>query len=365
MRAFLLRVLLCPLLLCPLLPCAVLLCAAEAAHAQPSPRSRQSAATAPAATVPTAPCDLAQAPQECAACPGLAAAVQQTDDPAALGRGPAVAGVLWTPLYVAFRLDCPDVGRVLVERGADPQRGGRDGVLLVEVALMRFARRDPGPPGRRSRAMDWLGLLSRPGPFDLDRVQDGGPSARTAWLRARAERPAGGAAPPEAAPSDAASVWSRVLALSAAHPVLMPGAERVGPDRPAPDAGLTRPSETAMSHGAEQMFAAYERGGMFEVATRVQNCYLEPGLLELPPARRRWALDACAAMDAAAVAFDTVASRDAGWPRNPSLTDEAFERRTAVFERFVPDGLVLASYRRALRRGAAVWLGINAAMRTR
>lgn len=329
--------------------------ATAAAHAQPSPRSRQ-----PAAAPLAAPCDLAHAPQGCAACPDLAAAVQRTSDPAALGRGPTEAGVLWTPLYVAFRLDCPAVGRALVERGADPHLGGRDGVLLVEVALMRFARPSPRPPERRSRAMQWVDLLARPGPFDLDRARDGGASARTVWQRVQAEPPAG-----DPAPAGAAAVWSRVLASSAAYPVLMDGAERVSPDHPAPDAGATRPSETAMAHGAEQMFAAYERGGMAEVAARVQSCYVEPHLLEVPRARWHQALDVCAALDAAAVAFDKVASRNVGRPRSPTLTDEAFERRTAALERFAQDGPALASYRRAVRRGAAVWLGINAALRTK
>lgn len=328
--------------------------AAGAANAQPSPR-----ATRPdAASV--APCDLARAPQACAVCPGLAEAVRRTDDPAALGRGPVADGVLWTPLYVAFRLDCPGVGRDLVARGADPQLGGRDGVLLVEVAAMRFARRDPGPATRRARAMEWLDILSQAGPFDLDRTRDDGPSAQAAWSRARAASPAGVAPPP-----DAGSVWARVLALSAVPPVLMPGAERVGPERPAPEIGTTRPGETAMARGAERVFEAYENGGRTELAARVQSCYAEPDLVGLAQAPRRRALEVCAAMDAAAVAFDAVASRGAGLPRNPALTDEAFERRTAALEPGAPDGSALASYRRALRRGAAVWLGINAAMRTK
>ena len=60
---------------------------------------------------------------------------------------------------------------------------------------------------------------------------------------------------------------------------------------------------------------------------------------ELPRARRHRVLGVRAAVGGAS---GEVASRGAGRPKNPALTDEAFERRTAALERFAQDGPALA-----------------------
>ena len=173
------------------------------------------------------------------------------------------------------RSNCQDAGRLLVARGANPERGGKGGALLAEVASLHVAVSDPRPSAQQNAALEWVGLLAKPRPFDLDAPigGDGMPSTRATWAAVQAA----------GTPPGSSAVWSRVEALSASFPVLVDGGERVDVDYPAPDTGLTRPSETAVSRGVEAVLATLDRGGIQGVAARVQACWLSRALLRWPP----------------------------------------------------------------------------------
>lgn len=58
------------------------------------------------------------------------------------------------------------------------------------------------------------------------------------------------------------------------------------PDLPAPDTGITRPNETAVSRGVEIMVATHRESGTFGLSARIQECYEE----RRPPTMTRVAL---------------------------------------------------------------------------
>lgn len=321
---------------------------------QPGPaRTRATPAASPAAVEP---CDLIGQPLSCSSCPALMAALRLPGAPTGdAGIGPDQ--VAWSPLYVAFRLDCREAGRVLLARGANPERGGRGGALLTEVAAQRFAIPDARPAASQVAALDWATLLSKPRPFDLDApIGDGMPSTRTVWATARAN----GGMPP-----GTAVVWSRIEALSANFPVLVDGAVRTNVDFPAPDTGLTRPSETAVSRGVEAFFGALDRGGMAEVTSRIQACWAEPRPPALPIVKWRWQMERCAAMDVAASNLDAAMEPKLNGVRVPFFMDDRLGARLSAFEPFVQSGLNPASYLPALRRSVLAWMSIQNAIRVK
>ena len=317
------------------------------------PPSRARAAPA-APSMPVEPCDLVGEASACSSCPGLLAALRLPGAPTGdTGLGPDQ--IAWSPLYVAFRLDCREAGRLLLSRDANPERGGKDGALLTEVAAHRFAVPDARPAASQAAALEWTTLLSKPRPFDLDApIGDGMPSTRTAWAALRA----GGGLPP-----GTSVVWSRIEALSANFPVLVDGAERTNVDFPAPDTGLTRPSETAISRGVEAFLGAYERGGMTEATSRVQACWAEPRPPTLPVVKWRWKLERCAAMDVAASRLDAAMAPKLNGMRWPFFMDDQVGARLKAFEPFVQSGLKPASYLPALRRSVLAWMSIQYAIR--
>lgn len=320
---------------------------------QPSPARERSQAPPPQ---PVEPCDLVGQPSGCSFCPGLLAALRLPGAPTT-DTGLSADQIAWSPLYVAFRLDCREAGRLLVARGANPERGGKDGALLVEVATQRFARPDTRAAASQAAALDWATLLSKPRPFDLDApIGDGMPSTRAAWAVARSD---GGLSP------GAAVIWSRIEALSANFPVLVDGAERTNVDFPAPDTGLTRPSETAVSRGVEAFLGAYERGGMTEASSRVLACWAEPRAPYLPIEKWRWQSERCAAMDIAASILDTAVTTKLGTSRMPYFADDQVGGRLLALQPFVQTGLKPASYLPALRRSVLAWLSIQFAIRTK
>ncbi len=303
---------------------------------------------------PADPCDLSSQPGACGSCPSLLAALRLPGAPTG-DTGLDTDGIAWSPLYVAFRLNCPDAGRMLVSRGANPERGGKSGALLTEVAAQRFLAPSQRPAAAQAAALEWVGLLSKPRPFDLDApISDGMLSTRTAWASVLAA----GALPP-----GSAVIWSRIESLSANFPVLVEGAERVNVDFPAPDTGFTRPSETAVSRGVDAMLVAYERGGMLEVTSRVQACWTTLRPPALATVKWRWHLDNCASMDVGAQMLDIAATANIGMTRTDFFLDEQVSQRLNSLNQLRGDGLQLIPYIRSLRRSVAAWLPIQYAIR--
>jgi hypothetical protein len=303
---------------------------------------------------PAEPCDLSGQPGACSSCPSLLAALRLPGAPTG-DNGTGADGIAWSPLYVAFRLNCPDAGRILLSRGTNPERGGKNGALLTEIATQHFAAVDQRPAVVQTAALEWVGLLSRSRPFDLDvPIGDGMPSTRTTWAAILSA----GSLPP-----GSAVVWSRIVALSANFPVLAEGGERVNVDFPAPDTGITRPSETAVSRGVDAMLAAYERGGISEVTSRVQACWATPRPPALTAVKWRWHLDNCASMDVAAEMLDTSATASLGVSRTDFFLDEQVSQRVSALNQLQGDGLQPSPYVRSLRRSVAAWLPIQYAIR--
>lgn len=327
------------------------LLAAGGAVAQPAPnRGRTPVATAPATVEP---CDLLGQPAACSSCPALMSALRLPGAPTG-DQGLDAEQVGWSPLYVAFRLDCRDAGKLLVARGANPERGGRGGALLAEVAAQHFVTPDRRPATMQAAALEWVTLLSKPRPFDLDApIGDDMPSTRATWDVTRAS----GTLPP-----GSAVVWSRIDALSANFPVLVDGAERTNVDYPAPDTGYTRPSETAVSRGVEVLLGAMDRGGLIEATNRVQACWAEPRSPTLPAAKWRWQLERCAAMDVAASTLDAGVSNKLNMPRAAFFKDEQVGSRLDALAPFVQSGLKPGQYLPALKRSVVTWLMIQMAI---
>lgn len=59
----------------------------------------------------------------------------------------AVSGFEWTPLRAAVNEGHADVVALLLERGVDPNTGGKRGSILAEAVSAASSR--PGPPGSR------------------------------------------------------------------------------------------------------------------------------------------------------------------------------------------------------------------------
>ncbi|MFC7737512.1 TonB family protein [Roseomonas sp. GCM10028921] len=308
---------------------------ANLAHAQP-----QRGKARPAA------CDLSGAPDACGSCPSLAASLPLVSADR-LSSGPMIDDVLWTPLYVAQRLNCLDVGLTLLRRGADPNLGGRDSALIVEVA--RSAGTDgPGQTriARRSRAMDWLHRLGRYA-LDVDARLPNGSTNRAAWTSAGISDP------------DAKDVWSYAGGLSAAQPALAHGAQPGNPDLPAADIGVTRPSETAVARGVELFDLVFRESGMSGVTARLQGCWGERRRPELTRMQVRWSYEACGALDLASSSI-----HDAFLKQMPQAQPLDYfraynqEQRLQLFRQFAAEGLVPAAHRQAMARSMEIWLEI-------
>lgn len=312
------------------------------------PTSAQPSQQRPAAARPQSPaCELAAAPEACSSCSSLMAAVASLPSER-LSSGPVVEGVWWTPIFVAQRLHCLDAGVALLRRGADPNIGGRAGALAVEVAMT--AAGEPGPAAvvRRQRAMDWLHRLGRHA-FDLDARLPTGSSARTVWNGAPSPDPA------------ARAIWSYAVGLSVAQPVLAEGATPGNPDRPSPETGVTRPSETAVARGVEVYMATQRASGMSGVVARIQRCWEERRPPGLTREQFRWSLEACAAMDVAAALFQEDFNRMMRSDTTPPyLRSFEQDQRLLVFRQLAAEGLVPAAHRRALFRSVSGWLDIHA-----
>lgn len=296
------------------------------------------------------PCDLRGDPQSCSACAALAAAVRE-EIPAS---PPRMGGVFWTPFYIAFRLDCRDVGRTLLSRGADPLHGGRNGALLPEIAAMRFADTSLPLGMRQTRASEWVNLIARSRPYDVDQPLEDGLSSRQGWEHTT---------PSLTNPAElnaASAIWARIVAQGSTSPVLVPGGERISPDFPAAETGATRPSETAVSRGVERMLTTFRSSGMAGVSAQVQRCYGQRWSPETVRHVVRWNLEICAAMDLAASDWDGAAASEMRFPRTPMFLPDEVEARIAVMRQFASAGLNYAAWRENLRRTVPAWIVILA-----
>lgn len=295
-----------------------------------------------------AACDLDGAPAQCGSCAGLTAAVPSI--PAdRVSSGPTIDGVLWTPLYVAERLQCLDAGLSLLRRGANPNFGGRDGALLAEVARSAVAEAAGATRvAKRMRVMDWLHRLGRYA-LDVDAQLPGGGTNRVVWSGANITD------------SDAQDMWSYALTLSATQPVLPDGGQPGSPDLPSPDTGVTRPSETAVARGVGLFDTVYRATGMFGVSARLQDCWAERRPPALTRQQLRWSYEVCAAMDLTASSMQEAALR-----RFPSLPPMAYfeavrqDQRLQVFRQFAAEGLVPSAHRNAMARSMDAWLVVLA-----
>ncbi len=297
------------------------------------------------------PCDLLGQPTACTACPAVMAALRLPGAPIG-DSGQGSDGIVWSPLFVAFRINCQDAGRLLLSRGANPERGGKDGALLAEVAAQHFA---PGSRSGITAAIEWIDLLAKTQPFDLDEsIGDGLPSTRQSWVAAQSAGPL---------PSGAMVVWSRIEAASANFPIVAGGGDRTNVDFPASDTGVTRPSETAVSRGVEAALATYEQGGMIGLTARVQACWSEARPPDLPPVRWRWHLDNCAALDLAAATLDADLAPKIGVERQAFFLDDLRLPRMAPLTQ--TSGVRPVPYARSLRRSVETWLPIQYAIRAK
>lgn len=75
-----------------------------------------------------AKCDLHDL-QRCTSCGGLS----KTVDLAEPDQGEYYRGAYWNGLYAAFRLNCPAVGKKLLENHANPNLGGVGGSFLASL----------------------------------------------------------------------------------------------------------------------------------------------------------------------------------------------------------------------------------------
>lgn len=304
---------------------------------------------APAPGPAVEPCDLVGHPDACSSCPALMAALRLPGAPTG-DSGLDSNAIAWSPLYVAFRLNCPDAGQLLINRGANPERGGRQGTLLAEVAAQHFAVANPRPEQDQASALRWVALLGRVRPFDLDAViGDGMPSTRSSW----AEWTSAGALPP-----GSPVIWSRIESLSANFPVLVDGGEWTDVDHPAPDTGITRPSETAISRGVEAMANSLHKDGMIGVTGIVSQCWSTPRAPSWNNERWRWHLERCAAMDVAANRMDKAASARLNTPRLEFFLDEAVIGRLQALVQNRQGTADIPAYIKALDRSVITWLPI-------
>ena len=306
-------------------------------------------------TPPVEPCDLVGHPDNCSSCPSLMAGLRLPGAPTG-DSGLDANAIAWSPLYVAFRLNCLDAGQLLISRGANPERGGRQGTLLAEIAAQHFAVANPRPEQDQASALRWVALLAKVRPFDLDAlIGDGMPNTRSSWT----EWTSAGALPP-----GSTVIWSKIEALSANFPVLVEGGEWSDVDHPAPDTGITRPSETAMSRGVEAMANSLQKDGMIGVTGIVSQCWSTPRAPSWNNERWRWHLERCAAMDVAANIMDKAVSSRLNAPRVEFFLDDAVINRLQALAQNRQGTADIPSYMKALDRSVNTWLPIAVQLST-
>ena len=308
---------------------------------------------APAAKPAVEPCNLGGQPSVCGSCPALMAALLLPGAPSG-DSGLDADAIAWSPLYVAFRLNCLDAGQLLVNRGANPERGGRQGALLAEISAQHFAVPNSRPELDQAAALRWVSMLAKVRPFDLDApIGDGMQSTRASW----AEWLSAGALPP-----GSPVIWSRIESLSANFPVLVDGAEWTNVDRPNSGTGITRPSETAVSRGVEAMTTTLGKTGMIGVTSLVSECWSTPRATAWNDDRWRWHLERCAAMDISASRMDKAVSAQLNSPRVEYFKDDGLNERIQMLTRNRENSAAMPQYLKEFGRSIDWWTLISMAL---
>jgi hypothetical protein len=281
-------------------------------------------------------------PIHCSSCRALAATVAKLQGGKDLSAGKDIDGALWTPLFTAYFLNCQDVGRTLVKRGADVTVGGRGGAMLAEVATQRAMNPDPK---NYTTNTAWAGILEG-GLIDLDARQVGGPSNREVW-----------ATPPVDSRQRYTEIWSRFERRSITTP-MPPDAAEFDNDFPTPATGKTRPGEAAVSKGVEKFTKIYPRSGMAGLSVEIAGCY-KWALQIAKLAGRRVALEHCAALDIVARSFDLAFTSKMNLPPTEFFEATTFERRINQIRDQAFEGMVWPVYRRNLEGSAMLWFDFH------
>ena len=93
-------------------------------------------------------CDLLDL-QRCASCTALANTINaKTPD-----QGEYYRGAYWNGLYAAYKLNCQDVGKTLLDNGANPNLGGTSGSFLASLV-------SAWPHNNEKINQQWAGLVS-------------------------------------------------------------------------------------------------------------------------------------------------------------------------------------------------------------
>jgi tol-pal system protein YbgF len=275
----------------------------------------------------------------CSSCAELSVVMSKTEDRKALSKGKYIDGVLWTPLYAAYSLNCQDIGRALVRRGANVNLGGKRGALLVEVSGARA--NNPGP-GNSALNRTWMTILEG-GQIDIDAKAANGLSGREGWADLQATKQ---------------PVYSEIWAELEAHSVsttVAPDDLEFDPDRPTGLTGKTRPAESPVAKGVEQFSQTFLKSGMAGVSAVLAGCY-RWALQISKPTGRRVALENCAGMDIAANAMDVAARTQMNFPAAPYFEPGKTDERVNQIRSQGFDGLVYTAYRGNLEASAIAWL---------
>lgn len=85
--------------------------------------------------------------QSCSSCPQLGKVI----DLARPDSGEYYRGAYWNGLFAAYRLNCLDIGKRLLERKANPNLGGASGSFLATLV-------QPWPHNKESINREWVNL---------------------------------------------------------------------------------------------------------------------------------------------------------------------------------------------------------------
>ena len=275
-------------------------------------------------------------------CKALAARVGKLEDKE-VSTGREVDGVTWTPLFTSYFMNCSDVGRSLVRRGADVGIGGRDGALLAEVATQRAMNPDPN---NSSTNAAWAGILEG-GRIDIDAPVAGKGSNRDVWRASRDPKL-----------TKYSDIWARFERASVSTP-LKPDEAEIDPDIPTPATGKTRPAESPVSKGVEKFASTYQKSGISGLIVEITGCY-KWALQIAKPAGRRIAFENCAALDIVTRSFDAAFSSKMNFPPNEFFEAFKFDARINQIRDQNFEGMVWPVYRRNVEASAMLWFGYHA-----
>jgi hypothetical protein len=219
-------------------------------------------------------------PDHCASCSALGSSVAKIETGNALSQGKKVGEVLWTPLFMAYYMNCQNVGRTLVQRGASVNVGGHSGALLAEIASQRALNPDPD---NAATNRIWAAIVQA-GIVDVDAAAPGEPTNRQVWRMLQ-----------NGSRKTYLGIWADFEKRSIATTVA-PDDLEVDPDFPTNDTGITEPAESPVSKGAETFSRVYRKNGMIGVQAEIVGCYKWAKQIA-KQSGRRIAFESCAALD--------------------------------------------------------------------